>query len=143
MAIKWTEYNDLISLRSSDIQKALYKARKEKCDYFMQLNLQGRGAWLGFKEPFESSVDRLYALYYKTETERGFVYFCLGLWREKPSPYHIYDALMSANRSIDAVINRDEVSDFISIGETKHLVFREPTHQPEYDFLSPYTSLYK
>lgn len=133
MSLRFQEYNDTISLKERDIPDILRKAKHGNCDYFMQLNLQGRHVWMGFKEPFESTIDMLYALYYKVKTSKGYVYMCLGLWRERPNAPTVYNTLMLANKSIDAVIDNRDISEFMSMGETQHLVLKHPAHQDIYD----------
>ena len=134
---KWKEYNNGISLQERDIADILNKARQSTCSYFMQLNLQGRGLWVGFREPFEYGIDRLHALYYKVRTDKGHVYMCLSLWRKEPSANELHLALMSANASVGAVIDSSDISEFMHMGETQHLVLRRPTHQPGFDSTIP------
>lgn len=136
---KYREYNNCISLKERDIADILNKARQSNCDYFMQLNLQGRGVWVGFTEPFESGVDRLYVLYYKLRTDKGHVYMCLGMWRKdrEPSINELHLALMSANSSLDPVIDSRDISEFMNMGETQHLVLRRPMHQHNFDSMMP------
>lgn len=138
MSGKYTEYNNSISLKNRDIAEIIDKASQDNCDYFMQLSLQGRGLWIGFKEPFESGIDKLYALYYKIRTRKGcFIYACLGLWRDKPSANQLYLALMGVNASVDAVINSDEMREFMHMGESSCLALRHPTYQSSFDGMIP------
>ena len=131
---KFREYNNSILLKERDIREIIDKAEQSNCDYFMQLSLQGRGLWIGFKEPFHSGIDNLYALYYKIRTRKGgFIYACLGLWRDKPSTTQLHLALMSVNATVDAVLNSDEVMEFMHMGESSCLVLRHPTHHPKFN----------
>lgn len=130
---KFREYNNSILLKERDIREIVYKTEQSNCDYFMQLGLQGRGLWVGFKEPFHSGIDRLYALYYKIKTRKGgYIYACLGLWRDKPSTNQLHLALMSVNATVDPVLNSDEVMEFMHMGESSCLVLRHPTHHPKF-----------
>lgn len=138
MSGKYTEYNNSISLKNRDIAEIIYKASQDNCDYFMRLSLQGRGLWVGFKEPFHSSIDRLYALYYKIRTRKGgYIYACLGLWRDRPSANQLHLAIMSVNASVDAVINSDEMLEFMHMGESSCLALRHPTYQSSFDGMMP------
>lgn len=131
---KFREYNNSILLKERDIREIVDKAEQSNCDYFMQLGLQGRGLWVGFKEPFHSGIDRLYALYYKIRTRKGgYIYVCLGLWRDKPSTNQLHLALMSVNATVDPVLNSDEVMEFMHMGESSCLVLRHPTHHPKFN----------
>lgn len=131
---KFREYNNSILLKGRDIREIVDKAEQSNCDYFMQLGLQGRGLWVGFKEPFHSGIDRLYALYYKIRTRKGgYIYACLGLWRDKPSTNQLHLALMSVNATVDPVLNSDEVMEFMHMGESSCLVLRPPTHHPKFN----------
>lgn len=131
---KYREYNNSILLKERDIREVIKKAEQSNCDYFMQLNLQGRSLWMGFKEPFESGIDNLYALYYKIRTRKGgYIYACLGLWRDKPSANQLHLAIMSVNASVDAVLNSDEIMEFMHMGESSCLALRHPTYQHEFD----------
>ena len=131
---KFREYNNSILLKERDIRNIIDKAEQSNCDYFMQLGLQGRGLWVGFKEPFHSGIDRLYALYYKIRTRKGgYIYVCLGLWRDKPSTNQLHLALMSVNATVDPVLNSDEVMEFMHMGESSCLVLRHPTHHPKFN----------
>ena len=131
---KFREYNNSILLKELDIREVIDKAEKDNCDYFMQLSLQGRGLWIGFKEPFHSGIDNLYALYYKIRTRKGgFIYACLGLWRQEPSANQLHLAIMSVNASVDAVLNSDEIMEFMHMGESSCLALRHPTHQHSFD----------
>ena len=131
---KFREYNNSILLKERDIREIVFKAEQSNCDYFMQLGLQGRGLWVGFKEPFHSGIDRLYALYYKIRTRKGgYIYACLGLWRDKPSTNQLHLALMSVNATVDPVLNSDEVMEFMHMGESSCLVLRHPTHHPKFN----------
>lgn len=133
MSLRFREYNDTISLKARDIPDIIRKAKYGNCEYFMQLNLQGKHVWMGFQESFESTIDMLHAVYYKARTQKGYAYICLGLWRERPKPHDLYNTIMSANQSVDAVIGNQEVSEFMNIGETEHLVLRRPAYQGNYD----------
>ena len=134
MTKKFREYNNSILLKERDIREIIDKAEQSNCDYFMQLSLQGRGLWVGFKEPFHSGIDRLYALYYKIRTRKGgYIYVCLGLWRDKPSTNQLHLALMSVNATVDPVLNSDEVMEFMHMGESSCLVLRHPTHHPKFN----------
>lgn len=131
---KFREYNNSILLKERDIREIVYKTEQSNCDYFMQLGLQGRGLWVGFKEPFHSGIDRLYALYYKIKTRKGgYIYVCLGLWRDKPSTNQLHLALMSVNATVDPVLNSDEVMEFMHMGESSCLALRHPTHHPKFN----------
>ena len=131
---KFREYNNSILLKERDIREIIDKAEQSNCDYFMQLSLQGRGLWVGFKESFHSGIDRLYALYYKIRTRKGgFIYVCLGLWRDKPNTNQLHLALMSVNATVDPVLNSDEVMEFMHIGESSCLTLKHPTHQPKFN----------
>ena len=131
---KFREYNNSILLKERDIREIIDKAEQGNCDYFMQLGLQGRGLWVGFKEPFHSGIDRLYALYYKIRTRKGgYIYVCLGLWRDKPSTNQLHLALMSVNATVDPVLNSDEVMEFMHMGESSCLVLRHPKHHPKFN----------
>lgn len=139
MSIGFIEYNDTISLKERDIPKILNNAEQGNYEYFMQLGLQGCGLWLGFKEPFHASRDMLHALYYKIQTRKGgCIYACLGLWRNQPSSNDLYAALMSINKSVDAVINSEEISEFMSMGETQHLALRHPVYRRLEDDMPTY-----
>lgn len=131
---KFREYNNSILLKERDIREIIDKAEQSNCDYFMQLSLQARGLWVGFKEPFHSGIDRLYALYYKIRTRKGgYIYACLGLWRDKPSTNQLHLALMSVNATVDPVLNSDEVMEFMHMGESSCLVLRHPAHHPKFN----------
>ncbi|GEM_PF-6126114 len=131
---KYREYNNCISLKERDIADIIRKAEECYCDYFLQLTLQGRGLWIGFKEPFHADINNLYALYYKIRTRKGsLIYACLGLWRDKPSATQLHLALMGVNASVDAVINSDEMMEFMHMGESSCLVLRHPTHQHSFE----------
>ena len=131
---KFREYNNSILLKERDIREIIDKAEQSNCDYFMQLSLQGRGLWVGFKESFHSGIDRLYALYYKIRTRKGgFIYVCLGLWRDKPNTNQLHLALISVNATVDPVLNSDEVMEFMHMGESSCLVLRHPTHHPKFN----------
>lgn len=122
------EYNNTISLKQRDFADILEKAEQSNCQYFMQLHLQGSGIWIESIYPFESGLDRLHALYYKLRSRKGTtVYLCLGLWRKNPSRTALYNALLSINSSVDAVISSDEIADFINMGENECLTLRHPT----------------
>lgn len=131
---KYREYNNSILLKEHDIREVIKKAEQSNCDYFMQLSLQGRGLWVGFKEPFHSGIDNLYALYYKIRTRNGgFIYACLGLWRDKPSANQLHLDIMSVNASVDPVLNSDEIMEFMHMGESSCLALRHPTHQNSFE----------
>lgn len=131
---KRIEYNNSISLKERDISEIIDKAEQSNCDYFLQLTLQGRGLWIGFKEPFHADINNLYALYYKIRTRKGgFIYACLGLWRDKPSATQLHLALMGVNASVDAVINSDEMMEFMHMGESDCLSLRHPSYQHKFD----------
>lgn len=131
---KFREYNNSILLKERDIREIVDKAEQSNCDYFMQLGLQGRGLWVGFKEPFHSGIDRLYALYYKIRTRKGgYIYVCLGLWRDQPSTNQLHLSIMGVNASVDPVLNSDEISEFMHMGESSCLVLRHPTHHPKFN----------
>lgn len=131
---KYREYNNSILLKERDIREVINKAEQSNCDYFMRLSLQGRGLWMGFKEPFESGIDNLYALYYKIRTRKGgFIYACLGLWRDKPSTTQLHLALMGVNTSLDPVLNSDEMMEFMHMGESDCLSLRHPSYQHKFD----------
>lgn len=131
---KFREYNNSILLKERDIREIIDKAEQSNCDYFMQLGLQGRGLWAGFKEPFHSGIDRLYALYYKIRTRKGgYIYVCLGLWRDKPSANQLHLAIMSVNASVDPVLNSDEIMEFMHMGESSCLALRAPTYQNSFE----------
>ena len=138
MTEKFREYNNSILLKERDVRELIYKAEQSNCDYFMQLSLQGRGLWVGFKEPFETGIDRLYALYYKIRTRKGgYIYACLGLWRDKPSVNQLHLVLMSVNASVDPVLDSDEIMEFMHMGESSCLVLRHPTYQHSQDNIMP------
>lgn len=128
MTRRWQEYNDTISLSRRDMPDIIGKYRQSDCRYFMQLNLQGRGAWVNFKEPIESSIDQLYALYYKVQVDDGFIYICLALWRERPKFESIQMALMSANNELDPMINIRDMNYFMS-GDTRVIELKRPTYK--------------
>lgn len=131
---KFREYNNSISLKERDVRGIIDKAEQSNCDYFLQLALQGRGLWVGFKEPLHAGIDNLYALYYKVRTRNGgFIYACLGLWRQEPSTNQLHLAIMSVNTSVDAVLNSDEIMEFMHMGESECLALRRPTYQHAFD----------
>lgn len=135
---KYREYNNGISLKERDIADIINKAEQSNCDYFLQLNLQGRGMWIGFKEPFEADINNLYALYYKIRTRKGgLIYACLGLWRNKPSANQLHLALMGVNASVDAVIDSGDILEFMHMGESECLALRRPSHQHNFDSMIP------
>lgn len=134
---KRMEYNNSISLKERDISEIIDKAEQSNCDYFLQLTLQGRGLWVGFKEPFHAGIDNLYALYYKIRTRKGgYIYACLGLWLDKPSTNQLHLALMSVNATVDPVLNSDEMMEFMHMGESSCLVLRHPIYQNSFDMSS-------
>ena len=124
----YTEYNDTIKLRYRDIGEIIDKAKQSGCRYYMQLNLQGRAVWVGFTEPFEAGIDRLYALYYKIPIEDGVVNICLGLWRSSPSVDSIFTHLQGVSNVPDPVVPPDLVNDFLHKWDTKYIALKRPTY---------------
>lgn len=127
----WKEYNDCILITEREVDKVVAKSKQGNCDHFLQLNLQGRAVWIGFKEPFEASIDKLYALYYKVRVGIGTIYMCLGLWRERPDRSDLHFALMRLTNAADPVIDSDEVMEFIHMGESECLALRPPSYRSE------------
>lgn len=125
------EYNNTISLKQRDLSAILEKAEQSNYDRFMQLHLQGASVWVGSREPYEGSIDRLHALYYKLHSRKGgIVYLCLGLWRHNPTPNELYNTLLSINASTDAVISSYEIAEFLNLGESEYITLRHPTRAP-------------
>ena len=124
----WAEYNYGIFLREKDLPDILEKAERSNCNYYMRLNLQGNPVWVGFIAPFESGMDRLHALYYKLRNRKGSTtYLCLGLWRYQPGQEELYKALLSVDAPPDGVIGSREITEFMSVGETRFLTLCPPT----------------
>ena len=127
MAKEWVEYNYSIFLRQRDIPDIIELAEHGNYDYFMRLNLQDKGLWIGFPGPFVSGSNHLYALYYKLRNRKGsIIYVCLGLWRKCPDRDTVYKALLSINSPLDPVLSGDDINEFMVMGETDLLVLRHP-----------------
>lgn len=130
MTKEWAEYNYSVFLRERDISDILELAERGNFDYFMRLNLQGSGLWVGFMGPVGSGLNDLHTLYYKLRTRRGsIIYLCLGLWRKYPDRDAIYKALVSINAAPDPILNSNDINEFVVRGETELLVLRHPTHR--------------
>lgn len=130
MAKEWVEYNYGIFLRQRDIPDILELAEHGNFDYFMRLNLQDKGLWIGLTEPVASGSNHLYALYYKLRNKKGsIIYVCLGLWRKCPNRDSVYKALLSINSPLDPVLNGNDINEFMVMGETDLLVLRHPTRR--------------
>lgn len=128
MTRHYTEYNETIKLRQRDIGEIVDKAIQSGCRYYMQLNLQGRSVWMGFTEPFEAGIDRLYALYYKLPIEDGVIRVCVGLFRSSPSYNTAYLQLMGAGNIPDPMIDAVIAHAFLQQGNTKHIELKRPTY---------------
>ena len=124
----YTEYNDTIRLGHRDIGEIMDKASQSGCRYYMQLNLQGRSVWVGFTEPFEAGVDRLYVLYYKRPIEDGVIRVCVGLFRSSPSHDAVYMQLMGTSNISYPAITAALAYEFLQRGDTAHIELRRPTY---------------
>lgn len=128
MAKEWVEYNYGIFLRQRDIPDILELAEHGNFDYFMRLNLQDKGLWIGFMEPFGSGINNLHVLYYKLRNKKGsIIYLCLGLWRKHPDRDTVYKMLALINAAPDGVLSSTEINEFMVRGETDLLVLRHPS----------------
>lgn len=125
----YTEYNETIKLRQRDMADIVSKVKQSGCRYYMQLNLQGRSVWVAFNEPFESGIDRLYALYYKIPAEDEVVRICIGLWRSVPSRDTVYLQMMGVGNTPDPMITHDLVHNFLNIKLTDYIELRRPTYK--------------
>lgn len=110
------DYNDTIKLRQRDIGDIIQKSNETGCKYYMQISLAERRVWVGFKEPFESGIDRLHALYYKVKTADDDINVCLGLWDGKPSSDTIERQLWSINNSPEPAIHQQDIYDLLKFG---------------------------
>lgn len=137
MTRHYTEYNDTIKLRHRDIGDIVDKANQSGCRYYMQLNLQGRSVWMGFTEPFEAGIDRLYVLYYKIPIEDGVINICVGLFRSMPSYDTIYLQLMAASSVPDPMVTTELAHEILQQGHTKYIELGRPTYISKNKYFIP------
>lgn len=138
MTRHYTEYNDTIRLRQRDIGDIIQKSHQTGCKYYICINLAERSVWMGFKEPFESSIDRLHALYYKIPTADDDIKVCVGLWSRKPSNHAIEHHLCAMHNSFEPVIRPGDAYDLLKFGrESRYLEMTLPTYKGKSRFIEP------